>query len=148
LTVHERVAAARQHLREAGLSTSEAELGARLLAEHALGWNSTRLIADGRDAEPPEFAARFDALITRRAAREPLAYIVGTREFWGLTLEVTPEVLIPRVETELIVEAALDLHPDRHGPLAGRGHLHRQRLYRDRHGARTAGVDRAGYRHL
>jgi release factor glutamine methyltransferase len=117
LTVHERVAAARQHLRDAGLSTSEAELGARLLAEHALGWNSTRLIADGRDAEPPEFAARFDALVTRRAAREPLAYIVGTREFWGLTLEVTPEVLIPRVETELIVEAALDLHPDRHGPL-------------------------------
>jgi release factor glutamine methyltransferase len=116
-TVFERVAAARTRLREAGLSASEADLGARLLAEHALGWTTAQMLADGRDDEPPEFGARFDALVDRRARREPLAYIVGTREFWGLALEVTPDVLIPRPETELIVEAALDLHPDRHGPL-------------------------------
>jgi release factor glutamine methyltransferase len=118
VTIHERVSSARQRLRDAGLSPAEAELGARLLAEHALGWNAAKLIADGRDAEPPDFNARFDALVGRRAAREPLAYIVGIREFWGLPFEVTPHVLIPRPETELIVEAALDLHPDRHGPLA------------------------------
>ena len=118
MTIHERVSSARQRLRDAGLSAAEAELGARLLAEHALGWNAAKLIADGRDAEPPDFNARFDALVGRRAAREPLAYIVGIREFWGLPFEVTPHVLIPRPETELIVEAALDLHPDRHGPLA------------------------------
>lgn len=116
-TVHERVATGRARLREAGLSVAEAELGARLLAEHALGWTADRLLVDGREHEPPEFPGRFDALIARRAAREPLAYIVGEREFWGLALEVTPDVLIPRPETELIVEAALGLHPDRHGPL-------------------------------
>ena len=117
-TVHERVVSARERLREAGLSTTEAELGARLLAEHALGWTTAQLLSDGRDVEPPDFSQRFDALIARRAAREPLAYIVGAREFWGLSFEVTPDVLIPRPETELIVEAALDLHADRHGPLA------------------------------
>ena len=118
MTIYERVAVARDRLREAGLSAAEADLGARLLAEHALGWSAAQLLTDGRDAEPPDFETRFNALVTRRAAREPLAYIVGTREFWGLPFEVTPDVLIPRPETELIVEAALDLHPDRHGPLA------------------------------
>src|SRR5262245_60466856 len=117
-TVSERVAVARERLRGAGLSAAEAELGARLLAVHALGWTTARLLADGRDQASADFQRRFDALIARRAAREPLAYIVGTREFWGLAFEVTPDVLIPRAETELIVEAALDLHPDRHGPLA------------------------------
>jgi len=117
-TVFERVAAARSRLREAGLSVAEADLGARLLAEHALGWSAAQMLAEGREAEPPEFLERFDALVARRARREPLAYIVGTREFWGLEFVVTPDVLIPRPETELIVEAALDLHPDRHGPLA------------------------------
>ncbi len=117
-TVHERVASARTRLRDAGLSSSEAELGARLLAEHALGWSAAKLLADGRGPEPPGFHHTFDALIARRAAREPLAYIVGEREFWGLRFEVTPDVLIPRPETELIVEAALGRHPDRHGPLA------------------------------
>jgi release factor glutamine methyltransferase len=116
-TIHERVAGARDRLREAGLSAAEADLGARVLATHLLGWSTERLFADGRDPEPDHFADRFDAIVARRAAREPLAYIVGGREFWGLPLEVTPDVLIPRPETELIVEAALDLYPDRHGPL-------------------------------
>src|SRR6476660_8327683 len=116
-SVSERVAAARERLRGAGLSAAEADLGARLLAVHALGWTPAQLLADGRDAASPDFQRRFEALVARRAAREPLAYIVGTREFWGLAFEVTPDVLIPRAETELLVEAALDLYPDRHGPL-------------------------------
>lgn len=117
-SVHEHVASARQRLRDAGLSQAEADLSARVLAQHVLGWTTERLLADGRDAGPDGFDARFALAIGRRAAREPLAYITGTREFWGLALEVTPDVLIPRPETELIVAAALDLHPDRHGPLA------------------------------
>lgn len=62
-----------------------------------------------------EEAARFREFVERRARREPLQYIIGAQEFFNLTFEVTPDVLIPRPETELIVEAALDLlkpHPD------------------------------------
>jgi len=109
VTIHARVSAARQRLREAGLAISEADLSARLLAEHVLGWTRERLLTDGWDREPAGFAAAFDALVARRAAREPLPYIVGHREFWDLDFEVTPAVLIPRPETELIVEAALEL---------------------------------------
>ncbi len=105
-------------LRAAGLSSAEADISARALAEHLLGWNTERFLIDAVDAEPDGFAPRFDAVLARRAAREPLAYIVGAREFWGLELEVTPDVLIPRPETELIVEAALDLHPVRDAALA------------------------------
>jgi release factor glutamine methyltransferase len=82
-----------------------------LLAEHVLGWDRARLFASGTDAEPDGFAERYASLIARRAAREPLHYIVGHREFWGLRLEVTSAVLVPRPETELIVEAALALAP-------------------------------------
>jgi len=111
VTIHARVAAARQQLHRAGLSANEADLSARLLAQHVLGWTTERFLADGGDGEPADFGMRFDALITRRASREPLPYIVGHREFWHLDFEVTPAVLIPRHETELIVEAALALVP-------------------------------------
>jgi release factor glutamine methyltransferase len=105
-------------LRAAGLSSAEADIGARALAEHLLGWSTERFLAEAIGAEPDGFAPRFDAVLARRAAREPLAYIVGSREFWGLALEVTPDVLIPRPETELIVEAALDLFPNRDAQIA------------------------------
>lgn len=111
MTIHARVAAARQRLRDAGVSANEADLSARLLAQHVLGWTTERFLADGGDGEPTDFGRRFDALVARRAAREPLPYIVGHREFWHLDFEVTPAVLIPRHETELIVEAALALVP-------------------------------------
>ena len=112
MTIHERVAAGRQRLRDAGLPSKEAELGARLLAESVLGWTIERLLTSGHEAEPPEFARRYDQLIARRASREPIAYILGRQEFWGLDFEVSPAVLIPRSETELIVEAALERVPD------------------------------------
>jgi release factor glutamine methyltransferase len=105
-TIHALVAAARARLRDAGIPGDEAELDARLLAEHALGWTTERYFADSRAAAPPEFEAAFAALVARRAAREPFAYIVGREEFWGLEFEVTPAVLIPRPETELLVELA------------------------------------------
>jgi release factor glutamine methyltransferase len=111
VSIHTRVSGARRRLRDAGLSLSEADLSARLLAEHVLGWTRERLLTDGWSSEPAGFATHFDALVARRAAREPLPYIVGHREFWELDFEVTPAVLIPRPETELIVEAALALVP-------------------------------------
>ncbi|WP_246796593.1 peptide chain release factor N(5)-glutamine methyltransferase [Burkholderia perseverans] len=81
---------------------------ARILLAHALGWSRTQLIT--RADAPLEAAAaeRYLALEARRVAGEPVAQLVGSREFFGLAFEVTPEVLIPRPETELLVEAALD----------------------------------------
>jgi release factor glutamine methyltransferase len=116
-TIQQYVLGARARLRSAGVPDAEAELDARLLARHALGWDAVRLLSSFADAAPHGFGERFEALIARRAARAPMAYITGTQEFWGLSFEVTPAVLIPRPETEIIVEAALDLFPDRDRPL-------------------------------
>jgi release factor glutamine methyltransferase len=80
-----------------------------VLARHVLGWNRAALIANGRDEPPPHFQSQFDALAARRLQREPIAYIVGHREFWNLEFEVTSDVLIPRPETELILEIATEL---------------------------------------
>ena len=107
-TIHERVAAARQTLRLAGIGADEAGFSARVLAEHVLGWDTRRYLTSANDSEPPQFAERYHALVARRVAREPSAYILGRKEFWGLSLEVSPAVLIPRPETELIVEASLE----------------------------------------
>ena len=112
MTVFERVAAARLQLHEAGLSSVESDLSARLLAEHVLDWSPERYFTSGNDPEPSEFTAAYDTLVARRAGREPLPYIVGEQEFWALPFEVSPDVLIPRPETELIVEAVLELFPD------------------------------------
>ena len=117
MTIHTSVTAARPLLREAGLSPAEADLDARLLAQHVLGWEAARFLASSHDPEPGDFAARYDPLVKRRAAREPLPYITGRRDFWDMTFEVSPAVLIPRPETELIVEAALELFPSTASPL-------------------------------
>lgn len=86
-----------------------AALDAEVLARHVLGWDRARWLADAREPAPADFAPRFDALVSRRAAGEPVAYITGTREFWGLDFEVSPAVLVPRPETEVLVEEALKL---------------------------------------
>jgi release factor glutamine methyltransferase len=112
-TIHARVAEAREQLRFRGISSDEAALDARLLAEFLLGWDSVHFYESATDAEPPGFDTRYAGLISRRASHEPLAYITGRQEFWGLQIEVSPAVLIPRPETELVIEAALDLFPDR-----------------------------------
>jgi release factor glutamine methyltransferase len=111
VTIHERVAGARIRLRGAGIPPDEADLDGRLLAQHVLGWTPERFLVDGHQRETPEFAARYDVLVERRARREPVAYIVGHQEFWGLDFEVAPAVLIPRPETELVVETALAMMP-------------------------------------
>ena len=113
MTVHAQVTAAWQRLRAAGIGPEEATLSARLLAQELLGWDAARFFTAANQPEPEDFPARYEALVARRAAREPLPYITGRREFWNLSFEVSPAVLIPRHETEVVVEIALELFPDR-----------------------------------
>ena len=84
-----------------------ARLDAEVLLCHVLGRPRAWLFAHGDDAVDEAFRAQFEALLQRRVAGEPVAYLVGFREFWSLPFEVTQDVLIPRPETELLVEAAL-----------------------------------------
>ena len=96
----------RRALIEAGISPDDAERDAALLARGLTGWSAAEWLVRRHDIAPPDFADRFFALIARRAAREPIAYITGEREFYGRPFTVTPQVLIPRPETELLVEEA------------------------------------------
>jgi release factor glutamine methyltransferase len=82
-------------------------LEARMLLTHVLGWRPTQLITRSDEVLGAELVERYLALQARRAAGEPVAQLVGAREFFGLDFEVTPHVLIPRPETELLVETAL-----------------------------------------
>lgn len=96
-----------RRLREAatalGLGASTARLDAELLMAHALGVSRAELLLRHmRDGVPPG----FEALFARRLANEPVAYIMGRVEFWSLDLAVTPAVLIPRADSETLVEAA------------------------------------------
>jgi len=100
---------ARERLERVGIPADEAALDARLLAQHVLGWEAPRLLASLGEPALEGFITPFDALIARRATREPLAYITGTKEFWGLDFIVSRAVLIPRPETELLVETAAAL---------------------------------------
>ena len=84
---------------------------ADLLLAHALGRSRTWLLAHGDDGIAAAEAARFTALVDRRAAGEPVAYLTGSRGFWTLDLAVTPATLVPRPETELLVELALERIP-------------------------------------
>ena len=90
------------------------ELDAELLLAHALGVNRTWLIAHSERVLTANEQVAFSALLARRLGREPLAYITGERWFYDFLLHVTPDVLIPRPETEELVERALawlQLHP-------------------------------------
>ncbi|MBI3676150.1 MAG: peptide chain release factor N(5)-glutamine methyltransferase [Proteobacteria bacterium] len=90
-------------------------LEARLLLAHALGTSS---VLDSRQRISESERARFQILLERRLAREPLAYITGIKEFWSLEFEVGPGVLVPRPETELMLEEVERRYPDRDAPLA------------------------------
>ena len=107
MTLHDTLAQARSLLVAAGIGAEEAAVDVDLYARTILGWDRARLITRLQAATPSELEPRFSEWITRRARREPSAYIVGTREFWGLDFEVCPAVLIPRPETEFIVEEAV-----------------------------------------
>lgn len=111
--LHERLAEARTVLMQAGIAADEAALDVEVLARHVLDCDRATLLTRARDPLPSAFNRLFRALVARRRSREPVAYIVGHREFWGLEFDVTPSVLIPRPETELIVEEALASLPRR-----------------------------------
>jgi release factor glutamine methyltransferase len=83
----------------------------RILLCHATGLSRVQLITRAEQALDAEQAARLEALVQRRLAGEPIAYIVGKREFFGLDFEVSEAVLIPRPDTELIVELAIERLP-------------------------------------
>lgn len=85
---------------------------AKLLLAHVLGRDRAWLAAHANETVAIEQAKAFDALARRRRNGEPVAYLIGRREFYGLDLEITPDVLIPRPETELLVELALARLPD------------------------------------
>lgn len=108
-SLHSKLAAARAQLVSAGIPPAEAAVDVPLFACTILGWDRVRLLTD-RGAEPPaSLEPAFSQWIARRIAREPAAYIVGVREFWGIDFAVSPAVLIPRPETEFIVEEALEI---------------------------------------
>jgi release factor glutamine methyltransferase len=82
-------------------------LDAELLLAHTLGWERVRTLAERASPLTEAQRAAFDALVARRMALEPVAYITGHKEFYGLDFVVSPAVLVPRPETELLVELAL-----------------------------------------
>lgn len=104
--------------RLAAAGVDSPRLDAEWLAAHAFGLTRGALRRAGPTVPDPEAVARFAALVDRRAGREPLQRIVGSWEFWGLELELGPETLIPRPDTETVVEAVLRRRPDRAAPLA------------------------------
>ncbi len=83
-------------------------LDAELLVAHALGTTRIQLIVDANRTLTGAELARLRELVKRRRSREPIAYILGTREFWGRPFRVDPRVLVPRPDTETLVEAALE----------------------------------------
>lgn len=103
-------------LRQAGIENPRGE--ARLLLETVSGLSREWLIADADQPIAPEQARTFRLMLRRRMNREPMAYIRGEREFFSLSFKVTPGVLIPRPDSECLIEAALGRFPDAGAPLS------------------------------
>lgn len=93
------------------------ELDARLLLAHILGCDAGALLARGLDPASAENRSAAEANLARRLAGEPVARIIGHKEFWSLDFRLSPDTLVPRPDTETVVEAALSLFPDRAAPL-------------------------------
>ena len=106
---------AERRLRAAGVPSPA--LDARALLRAAAGWTPAELVAEGRSRLAPGARAAFERLVAGRAARRPLQHLTGTVEFHGLPLAVGPEALVPRPETELLVEAALEFVRETGPPL-------------------------------
>lgn len=100
-----------QHLRAAAIESPRME--ARLLLAHAMGCRAEDLLREPRAPVPPGAAAAFAALLRRRLDHEPVAHLLGVREFWSLPFAVSPATLIPRPDSETLVEAALEAFPER-----------------------------------
>ena len=103
--------AASARLQAGGIESAEAD--ARILTAHALGLDDAAILARSEVAVPESIRRRLDGLLARRLAGEPVARIVGQKEFWSLCFRLSPDTLLPRPETETLVEAALAAFPDR-----------------------------------
>ncbi|TLP42613.1 peptide chain release factor N(5)-glutamine methyltransferase [Cohaesibacter sp. CAU 1516] len=103
--------------RFAGVGIDSARLDARLLACHALGLTETDMILQFDRTLCEDEAEAIEALAARRLKREPVAHILGQREFWGLPFHVSSDVLVPRPDSETLVSAVLEAVPDRTAPL-------------------------------
>jgi release factor glutamine methyltransferase len=113
MTLAETLRAASKRLRATGVD--DARLEAEVLLSHALDLNREAVLARLREPLAAQERTAFEALLARRLAGEPTAYIVGHREFYGIEMGCTPAALIPRPETELLVECAIDLVRRRKG---------------------------------
>jgi release factor glutamine methyltransferase len=113
------VAAARRAIanvfRDVGIESPE--LDARLLIGHALGLEHAALVSDAERKLTANEIAQIESFAARRLKHEPVAHILGRKEFWGLELQVNGDVLVPRPETETIIEAALELLAGRRNAL-------------------------------
>jgi release factor glutamine methyltransferase len=108
--LRDRITLARDAFVRAGIPPDEASLDAEVLARHVLEWDRAQLLTNWHSPPPEAFESAFASLVGRREAREPVAFIVGHREFWGLEFYVSPAALIPRPETELVIEQVLVRH--------------------------------------
>jgi release factor glutamine methyltransferase len=115
LTVAEALRAAERRLRDEGLP--DPALDAELLLRHVLGWDRAAVITRAADSLPVADEKRFSGLLELRAARRPLQHLTGTQAFWRHEFAVTPDVLIPRPETEVLVETALEKIRGRNAPV-------------------------------
>jgi len=134
---------AERRLAEAGIEA--AALDAELLLRHVTGWDRAHVIGASADFVSDEVARRFARLVDERARRRPLQYVTRQQAFWRHVFEVTPDVLIPRPETELLVEAALACLEDSAAPIVvdvgtGSGCI-AVSLAAERRDARVVGID-------
>jgi release factor glutamine methyltransferase len=102
-------------LREGGVESAESD--ARVLLAHALGMEDAAILADAKAIAPEDVQRRLEGFLARRLGGEPIARIVGRKEFWSQSFSLGPDTLVPRPETETLVEAALAAFPDRNAEL-------------------------------
>ena len=115
VTIAEAIHQAGERLRKAGVPA--ASFDAELLLRHVVGKDRAWVLAHGTETLPGEQQVSFDRAVSRREKREPLQHITGLQEFWGLEMAVSPDALIPRPETELVVETALHAAAEESSPL-------------------------------
>lgn len=121
LTVGALLAQGIERLRGSAADPASLQLDAEVLLGCALGMTRAQIRSHPETAPTDERVQRYERLIERRRAGEPVAYITGHREFWSMPLAVGPGVLVPRPETELLVERALSVHPDPTGRVVDLG---------------------------
>ena len=107
MTIREGLDEAIGVLKAAGFPADAARIDASVLSKHLLGWTTAEWLTHWHDRAPAGFPEQLASLAARRATREPMAYLTGSREFYSRSFRVTPAVLVPRPETEHVVEEAL-----------------------------------------